>query len=121
MATELERERLRKDIGADENSLTNTDADEIFTEAGEEYAAAGQIKAATRVIAIKRLMANAAKLTTYRQNESTENLSDVFKHLEKLLAQWEKELGASTAAGQSSARFGRPRRIPRHIAEFPDA
>jgi hypothetical protein len=121
MATELERERLRKDIGADENSLTNTDADEIFTEAGEEYTAAGQIKAAARVIAIQRLLASSAKMASYKQNQSSENLSDIFGHLERLLAYWDGQIGKATSSGQPSAKFGRTRRIPRHIAEFPDA
>jgi hypothetical protein len=121
MATKLERERLRKDIGADENSLTNTDADEIFTEAGEEYTAAGQIKAAARVIAIQRLLASSAKMASYKQNQSSENLSDIFGHLESLLAYWDGQISKATSSGQSSANFGRTRVIPRRIVEFPDA
>lgn len=120
MATELERTRLRKDIGADENSLTNTDADEIFVEAGEIYTAAAQIKAATRVIAIQRLLASSAKLASYKQNQSSENLSDIFGHLERLLTYWQGQQDSAAVSGQSAARFGRTRVIPRHIAEFPD-
>lgn len=120
MATSTERKRLRSDIGATEASLPNTEADDIFEEAGEDYTTTAEIKASTRVIAIQRLLASSARLTTYKQNQSSENASDVFKHLEKLLSYWQGELSKSEAVSQSVVRAGRPRNIPRRIGEFPD-
>ena len=81
MATETQRVRLRSDIGATVASLPDDDADDIFTEAGEKYTDADSITAYTRVLAIRRLMANAAKLTDYTQNESQEKQSQVFPSL----------------------------------------
>lgn len=120
MATDSERTRLRADIGANEYSLPDEEADDIFTEAGETYTGTAALNAYARVIALRRLLASSAKLTTYKQNQTTENLSDVFGHLKELLAHWQGEVTAATATGQSVVKFGRPRVIPRRIAEFPD-
>lgn len=122
MAEELQRNRLRADIGADATTLPDAEADEIFVEAGESYTDAGAIKAATRVIAIRRLLASSAKLTTYRQNNSSENASDVFKHLKDLLSLWQGELDDASAAASTvgAARFGGLRRKPKLIREYPD-
>lgn len=123
MATETQRTRLRADIGANEISLPATEADDIFLEAADSYTDTAAIHAQARVIAIRRLLANSAKLTTYRQNQSSENASDVFKHLKELLELWQGRLDkieeGLAKTGQSVVRFGRPRRIPRHIKEYP--
>lgn len=121
MATETQRDRLRGDIGANETSLPNTEADAIFVEAAESYSTEAAIKAYTRVIAIQRLLASSAKLTTYRQNLSGENASDVFKHLDMLLDRWERNLTKATAAGQSVVKSGRTRQIPQTIREYPNS
>lgn len=120
MATETQRTRLRADIGANETSLPTTEADDIFSQAGESYTAAAAIEAYARVIAIQRLLASSAKLATYRQNQSSENASDVFDHLDKLLTRWEKNLSKATTGGQSVVKFGRTRSIPRSISEYPN-
>lgn len=123
MATEFQRSRLRDDIGADATSLPDAEADAIYVEAGESYTDADSIKAATRVIAIRRLLASSAKLTTYRQNNSSENMSDVFKHLQDLLGLWQGELDKAVTAGSAvgAARFGGMRRKPAAIREYPDS
>lgn len=121
MTTETQIDRLRADIGADSTTLPSSEADDVFAQAGETYTTAAAIEAYARVIAIQRLLASSAKRTTYRQNQSSENLSDVFKHLQELLKHWQGELTKAKASGQSVASFGRPRAIPQRIAEFPDA
>lgn len=121
MATETQRTRLRGDIGANDASLPNTEADDIFTEAGESYTETAAVEAYARVIAIRRLLASAAKMATYKQNQSSENVSDVFDHLEKLLDRWEKNLDKATSAGQSVVKFGRPKNIPQRLAEYPNS
>jgi hypothetical protein len=120
MATISQIKRLRADLGANETSLPTSEANDIFDEAGESYTAAAGINAYARVIAIRRLMASAAKLTTYRQNQSSENASDVFKHLKELLTLWEGNLSKISAGSQSVVGSGRTRVIPRRIGEFPN-
>jgi pyrroline-5-carboxylate reductase len=74
------------------------------------------------VLTIQSLLASSARLATYRQNESSENLSDIFKHLKELLKVWEEKTDdAITAAAGSSgaARFGSVRRKPATIREYP--
>ena len=122
MATASQRSRLRADIGADATSLPDAEADAIYVEAGESYTDADAIKAATRVIAIRRLLASSAKLVSYRQNNSQESASDVYKHLRDLLDLWQGELDSASAAASTVgvARFGGLRRKPKHIREYPD-
>ena len=121
MATETERARLRSDIGADSTSLPDATADALFVEAGEMYTEAGPIAAYTRVLAIRRLMANAAKLTDYTQNESQEKQSQVFSQLKQLLTFWQSQLDAAIAAASTvgAARFGGLRRKPKAVREWP--
>lgn len=119
MANATDYQRLRDDIGATVDSLSDEDADAIFVEAGETYSDAASLLASTRVIALRRLLASSAKMTSYTQNNSREELSDVFKHLTQLLAYWRGELDTATRATGSTARFGKPTRIPRRIKEYP--
>jgi hypothetical protein len=96
MATVAQRDRLRRDVGATEASLSDEEADALFEEAEETYSVAGSITAYTRVLAIRGMLADASKLTTYRQNASSENASDVYKHLRDLLNLWQGELVGNT-------------------------
>lgn len=120
MATATEIARLRSDIDANSTSLPDQEASDIFTEAGESYTDAASITAYTRILAIRRLLASSAKLTSYRQNESQESLSDVFKHLQALLKVWQDELATAVIAGNGSAvRSGRTQYKPARIKEYP--
>lgn len=119
MATEQERARLRDDIGANASSLSNDDADAILAEAAEVYADVAAASAQARVIAIRRLLASSAKLTSYRQNASSENLGDIFRHLRELLTLWEGWRDeAVAAAGSGAARFGGMRPAAK-VREYP--
>lgn len=120
--TEAQRARLRRDVGADEAALSDETIDDLFDEAAERYTDTATAAAYTRVLAVQGLMASAAKLTDYTQNESSEKLSGVFKNLQALLKVWEdKTDDAITAAAGSSgaARFGSVRRKPATIREYP--
>lgn len=121
MATESQRARLRDDIGADTTSLPDADADSIYTEAGERYTSADSIDAYARVVAIRRLMAVAAKQTDYSAGESSEKASQMFAHLRALLALWQDTLDAAEKAASTSgaARFGAKRQKPSRIKEYP--
>ncbi len=122
MATEAQlRDRLRRDVGANSTALSDADADALFEEAGETYSDAASAYAYARVLALQGILASSAKLTTYKQNESTENLSDVFKHLKELLKLWEgKTTDAVAAGGSGAARFGSVRRKPATVREYPE-
>lgn len=122
MATELEINRLRRDVGASETTLPDEDAEALFVEAGERYTDAGTAASYTRVLALQGILASAAKLTSYKANESSESLSDVFRHLTQLLSIWEAKVSdaITDAAGSSgAARFGGLRRKPAKVREYP--
>lgn len=122
MATEAQlRDRLRRDVGANSTALSDADADALFEEAGETYSDAASAYAYARVLALQGILASSAKLTSYKQNESSENLSDIFKHLKELLKVWEdKTTDAVAAGGSGAARFGSVRRKPATVREYPE-
>lgn len=123
MATELERQRLRLDLGLAATDITNmpdATADALFVEAGESYTDSASILASTRVIAISRLMMQAASEVDHTQNESSEKSSQRYAHLAKELEKWQGRLDMAVGATQgSSARFGKPTRRPARVKEYP--
>lgn len=98
--------RLRSDIGADEETFDDIEAEEIYEEAAEDYSGSGSIKAATRVIALQRLLASSAKLTSYTANNSREELGEVFKHLKELEALWQGKLDKAITTEATAAYPG---------------
>jgi hypothetical protein len=114
---------LRLDLGLtadDTTSLSNATIDAIFVEAAETYTDAGSLVAATRVIAIRRLRAQASSAVDYVQNESSEKASQRFAHLGVLLEEWQDLLDEAVAGARtSSARFGRTTKRPARLKEYP--
>ena len=122
MATTQEQQRLRMDAGlaaTDTTSLPDETIDAIFVEAGESYTDAASLVAATRVITLRRLRAQAASAVDYTQNNSTEKASQRFAHLTTLLGEWQAKLDEAVAGTRSAARFGRTTRKPARIKEYP--
>jgi hypothetical protein len=120
VATQLQADRLRRDTGTSVTLLPDAEVDALFTESMETYSDVASITAHTRILAIQGLLASSAKLASYKQNESSENLSDVFKHLRELLAFWQEQLSILDAlAAGSAARFGRTTGIPARVKEYP--
>lgn len=120
--TDAQKARLRRDTGTNATSLPDDDIDDIFDEAAETYSDGATAAAYTRVLVLQGILADSAKLVNYRQNESQENMSDVFKHVQALLNVWEEKTDeAATAAASSSgaARFGSVRRKPAKVREYP--
>jgi hypothetical protein len=105
MATEAERDALRADIDAP--TLKDEDADAILADAATQYSDPAAAHAGARVIALRRLLAGAAKLTDYRVNASTESRGQVFRHLRDLLTTWQGELDAALAAGKQAGQQAR--------------
>lgn len=123
MATESQRQRLRLDLGLaadDTTNLPDATIDDLFDEAGETYTDTASIKAATRVLAIRRLRVQAASQVDYQQNNSSEKASQRFAHLGALLTEWQGYLDEAIAGARTSAaRFGRTTRRPARIREYP--
>jgi hypothetical protein len=103
MATTPEQ-RLQRDVGATEASLSTADATLLLAEAVETYPTRSAAASAyARVLAIQGILASSAKLTSYRQNNSSENQSDIFGHLEKLLKRWEDKTAQAAATADGTA------------------
>lgn len=105
------------------------DIDQIYLELSEDYPTALRPETNARAIlaGIRILLVDAAKLVTYKQNQSTENASDIFKALNTLYDRWVDELGAalndasSAGAGWGALAGGRPhRQLGRPLSPYTD-
>lgn len=78
--------RLRRDVGASIDVLTDALALEYFEEAEEKYPSdISKMLAQSRVIALKGIRASSALLGKYAQNQSEEDLTKVFDNLTVML------------------------------------
>lgn len=124
MATEIERQRLRMDLGfgaTDEASLSNDTIDAIFLEAGEYWTDPVALTAGTRILSIRRLLMQAANEVDYTQNKTSEKSSQRYAHLTLELERWEKiQEDALVLAGEmGTVRSGKPMQQPPRIKEYP--
>lgn len=119
MATDTDRARLLADLGGD--GFTTDELNDLFARAGEVYTDATLIFLYARVLGVDQLLMQAAKAVTYRQGETTENLSDVAKALEFRRAAYERALQAALGSVYPAAAWGGPRNKPTRLKEYPDA
>jgi len=124
MTTELERQRLRMDLGfaaGDTASLSDNTIDAIFLEAGERFTDPASILISTRVISLRRMVMQAANEVDYTQNNSSEKASQRYDHLIRELRRWEGLLedALSLASESGAVRSGKPQQIPPRIKEYP--
>ena len=124
MATELERQRLRMDLGfgaTDEASLTNETIDDIFLEAAEYWLDPVAATAGTRILSIRRLLMQAANEVDYTQNKTSEKASQRYTHLTKELERWQGiQDAALVASGEiGTVRSGKPMQLPPRPREYP--
>ena len=124
MATTLEQQRLRMDLGFlpdDTVSLSNEVIDDIFLEAGEQYNDPTSVTVATRVISLRRLLMQAANEVDYQKNRTSEKASQRYAQLAKELERWEAKLEiAEISASESGAvRSGKPMQQPPRVKEYP--
>jgi hypothetical protein len=118
MATEIERERLRGDLGADDDALTDAEIDDAFARATDKYGDhQDAVEAAARVLTIQQLLADAAKRADATQNQSSERHSQVFDHLMQIRAIYEADL---QTALDTSVQIGQRSRRARRFEEYPD-
>lgn len=83
---QLQYARLRRDVGASEDLLTNALAEAYFVESLEDYPNdKRKMVANARVIALTGIRANSAMLGKYAQNQSEEDLTKVFDNLSIML------------------------------------
>ena len=86
IGNELEYNRLRRDVGADISVFDDTYAELLFEESTEFYPNdTAKMKAYTRVLALRGIRASSAMLGKYAQNQSEEDLTEVFKNLTIML------------------------------------
>lgn len=89
----IQYNRLRRDVGASDDVLTDALAEEYFVESQEKYPDdTAKMIAYARVVALKGIRASAAMLGKYAQNQSQEDLTKVFDNLSVLLKDYTDEV-----------------------------
>lgn len=123
VATQQQADRFRNDLGANEAAFGDPEIDELFSMAkelnGDTTSHRSELYA--RVTGMRRLLAQASKLTTYSQDASSQNLSDIFKNLQSMLAMYTVEMNGLPVAGLPVARFGNMRISPSTRKDRPRA
>lgn len=90
-------------------AFSDDEINDLWDLAAEDYTTSKQLNAQTRIYLLDALLADSAKRVTYEQNQSKEQLSDIFKHLEKLRAIAVKDLAdalAVVSAALGAVRLG---------------
>ena len=116
---------LRADTGTDSTSLLDAEIDDIYDAGAALYTDAASLEAYGRVTVFRRLMAQAASRTSYKQNQSQEQLSDLIKNYKMMVDLWQQKLDDAVADVESAAvgaiKLGRSKRIPSRLKEYPNA
>lgn len=125
MATATQRTRFRNDIGDDltNPSFSDAEIDDLYLQATEQSITdADIVELFVRWRAFEQLLVNAAKRVTYTQNQSSETLSDLFKHLKDMLDYWRRRYDdAVTLLLGGVVMWGAPRKKPTRLTEYPDS
>lgn len=121
-ASQLSLIRLQiGDTGASP-AFSDAEINALWDIAADTYSATGQLNAQTRVYLLDALLADAAKRVTYEQNQSKEQLSDVFKNLLKLRDAASADLEKATAASVGAVKLGTIRKArPTRDKDVPNA
>lgn len=86
------------------------------------YSSDGQLIAQTRVYLLDGLLADSAKRVTYEQNQSKEQLSDIFKNLLNLRKIAVEDLAVATSAAVSPVMLATTRKArPTRKKDVPNA
>lgn len=120
----IDYDSFRADIGDMNGAFSEAEIDVLFERGASAYGESVAEQGA-RVLAVTQLIANAAKLSDYTANDSSDKKSQVFKHLKELRQMYKRDLddaieGAALAAG-GSFRAGRTVKKPARLKEYPDA
>lgn len=117
--TAAEIERFRRKVGDDGTVFNTTEINDIFAEAGETYTQSRLIMAQAVVLGVEALLVNSAKLVNYRVNQSSENQSDIFTHLNALHQKYTAEREKLVWTARAGAKVGTPRRMPQANVSLP--
>ncbi len=112
--TDSQRARLRMMIGdsnPDLEAFSDAELDALWDWAAETYSAANLIFVQTKIYAFDALLVDSAKRVNYKQNQSSEDLSDIFKALLKLKEKAENELAELVAGSVSPMMLGTIRKV----------
>ncbi len=111
MATEAQRAYFRMkvgDPGEPSPAFSDEEIDVIFATSASEHA--GQPEQTVNTYAVlaglEALLANAARLTDYRQNQSEEKRSAIFKSIKELYALWLRKAEKLDAENTASVEWG---------------
>lgn len=107
---------FRGDIGDTNSVFSDAELQRLYARASDDYNTAV-------VGAIDQLIASASKFADYTQNQSQEKKSQIFEHLLKLRAIWQKKVddAAAVAAAPSQVRLVGRKWVPPRNKEKPSA
>jgi hypothetical protein len=124
---ELQASRFRYSVGfegTDVTSLPTEDVLDFLAQAGEVYEDPNTIDSYGRVLFFEGLFASAAKMATYKKNQTTENISDIFLHVETLLNYWMKKTATANELALGlvgNVRVGKTTRVPTKWHGYPNS
>jgi hypothetical protein len=94
--TEAHKARLRRQLDLTPTALPDAEIEDTWAEAAERYSGYADnaliLYAVTRLQLVRDLMVKAAKTVSYTQNDSSDDLSDVMKHLRSIESMYQREL-----------------------------
>lgn len=127
MAWESEAKKLRRKVGYDsenDTALPLEEAGELLDDAALIYTDTASQVTYSAIVYLEEILASAAKMNTYKQNQTTENSSDLFDQVLRLIKYHKDDL-ASIALGEEraegTARFGQTYQIPTRWKEYPNS
>jgi predicted ATP-dependent protease len=124
MATVVQQQRLRMDLGFEPDdlvSLSDATIDAIFVEAGEIYTSPASVEIAARVISLRRLVMQAANEVDYTNNETSEKASQRYSQLTREYDRWFRLLkdAEEEISENGNVRSGKPKQNPPRVKEYP--
>lgn len=124
MPTEAQREKVRFDTGydtGDGGGLPDATIDTLYEDATTLWVGnTAAIEAQVRLDVIDNLLMQASKRVNYRQNQSSENAGDIFEHLYKMRAKFQKAIDDETTTASAAVAFGGLRRSTPKTIVVPD-
>lgn len=121
MPTQLQRDQLRYDLSADEDTMNDGEIDFLYSRAETKYPnSTDAVEASVRLMAINALLIQASKRNDYTANRSTEKLSQLFSNLLKLRPIFLQDLKDAENDDNPGVRYGQLRRAPSRLEEYPD-
>lgn len=122
MATSVQLNRLRNDMGLNPTNPPEPDLQDLYTRASEDYPDLPKVQEAwVRVLLLQQLMVAAAKRVDYVANAFQIKASQVFDHLNLLYpTHWANFLFQLEYTGTSVVVDMRPLARPSYLTEYPN-